>query len=712
LLPAVILLSRLAASGQEAPKQEPPLPLKRVVMFSSSVGFFEHRGEIEGDRRIEFSFKSSDINDLLKSLVVQDQGGGFVTAVNYGSPMPLAQTLRTFAIDLTQKPSLAQIFDQLRGQKVQLEMPVAVTGAVVGVETRKIAIRQAAPLDIQVLNLRTEQGLQSVRIDSISRTQFVDPKVDREFQQALDLLAAARTSDQKQVKLDFRGAGKRNVSVGYIQEAPVWKTSYRLVLADGQAPFLQGWAIVENTTAQDWRDVQLTLVSGRPISFLMDLYEPLYMSRPFVKPEQHASLRPRVYDQDLAGRAVEFESATARAPGGAGRSSMDGGMGGGMGGAMRGGGGMGSAAGYAPARSGRAPLATAVVENLSAIDLQRGVASAASGEDVGELFRYVIQAPVTLDRNESAMLPIVNDAVKGEKVAIYNPAVHAKHPLSGLRLTNTTPLHLLQGPITLFDGSEYAGDARIEDIPPGSTRLISYALDLETEVTVEDKSSDDVIVALQIRKGGLFVKHKAVRDVEYVAKNSSDREKQLLIERPIDTDWTVARPTPAEKTRSLHRFALTAQPGRPATLVVNEETEVTQEIAIANLLPADLELYVHLPAASPALKKALEQVQERKSGLAVIRENRTATESRLTELAADQDRVRKTLQIVPDAGANDPFGEPNRKISRELQQRYLVKLADLENEIEMQRARLQELRQDEHRATRDLEAFLQALVIE
>ena len=114
------------------------------------------------------------------------------------------------------------------------------------------------------------------------------------------------------MKLDFKGAGKRKVSVGYIQEAPVWKTSYRLVLSDDEAPFLQGWAIVENTTAQDWKDVKLTLVSGRPISFVMDLYQPLFMARPLVTPELHASLTPRVYDQDLASREQEFQAAGRR----------------------------------------------------------------------------------------------------------------------------------------------------------------------------------------------------------------------------------------------------------------------------------------------------------------------------------------------------------------------------------------------------------------
>src|SRR5690606_32092847 len=123
-------------------------------------------------------------------------------------------------------------------------------------------------------------GLRSVRLDQIELTRFVDPEIDRQFQQGLDLIASQYASDEKRVKLDFRGAGKRAVSVGYIQEAPVWKTSYRLVLDDKEQPFLQGWAIVENTTAQDWRDVQLTLVSGRPISFLMELAEPLFMARP------------------------------------------------------------------------------------------------------------------------------------------------------------------------------------------------------------------------------------------------------------------------------------------------------------------------------------------------------------------------------------------------------------------------------------------------
>src|SRR5687768_13358953 len=169
ILLGVLVIS--SASAQDAPPTEPPLPLKRVVMFSSSVGFFEHRGEIEGNQQIEFTFKTADINDLLKSLVVQDRGGGLVTAVNYGSPEPISRTLRTFAIDLTEAPTLAEIFQQLRGQRVQVDAPGPITGVIVGVEVRRTSVGDKET-EIEVLNLRTTEGLRSVRLEDIALTRF------------------------------------------------------------------------------------------------------------------------------------------------------------------------------------------------------------------------------------------------------------------------------------------------------------------------------------------------------------------------------------------------------------------------------------------------------------------------------------------------------------------------------------------------------------
>jgi hypothetical protein len=721
----ITALTLAAAAGdshaEEGAKAEQPLPLKRVVLFSSSVGFFEHAGQVKGNRQVEFSFKSSDINDLLKSLVVQDRNGGLVTAVNYGSPEPIAQTLRTFTIDLTDSPSLAQIFQQLRGQKVELETPAPVSGTVVGVETRKVLLGDKQFADVEVLNLRTDKGLVSVRVESIERTNFVDAKINAEFQKALELLASDRADEQKRVKLDFRGAGQREVSVGYIQEAPVWKTSYRLVLKDDeQPPLLQGWAIVENTTAHDWSDVQLTLVSGRPISFVMDLDQPLFMARPFVTPELHASLRPRVYEQDLTRRDAERMAIGQSARGRRGASGSFGSAGGAGGGGMGGsfGGGFGGGMGVTP--SGGAandPFDNPGVDGEErkrnpSIDLNAGVTAAASGEDVGELFRYVIKAPVNLARNESAMLPIVNEAVKAEKLLIFNPSVHAKHPLAGLRLTNTTALHLLQGPITLFDGDEYAGDARIEDVPPGSTRLISYALDLETEIVAEVKPTEQKIATLQIREGGLHVKQIATRATHYTIKNSSDAPKQILIERPIAEAWRLVAPATEEQTRSLRRFKVSADAGKPTTLVVTEDQDVTELFALTTLEVARLQAYLEMRAASPDLKKALQQAIDLKSIAADLTTKRVAGENRLAAAAEEQERTRKNLYSVPTNSPDKPDSEENVKAIRALRQRYLMKLADLENEIEKLHKKQEEVAIQEAAAKEEADKFLKELVVD
>src|SRR6267142_3647655 len=245
-------------------------------------------------------------------MVLQDEGGGRISTVSYASKDPLTRTLATFSIDLTQNPTLADLLNQIRGEQIELDAPNKITGTILGVEKRQVpAGKDGATVEAAFLTLLTDDGLRSVSLDGVGRIKIKNEKLDAELRQALVVLAASKSQDKKAVSLSFLGQGKRPVRVGYIQEAPIWKTSYRLVLSDDAPPFLQGGAIVENTTESDWNDVGLTLVSGRPISFVMDLYEPLYVDRPEVKPELYASLRPRTYDQDLALKEEEFRRAGA-----------------------------------------------------------------------------------------------------------------------------------------------------------------------------------------------------------------------------------------------------------------------------------------------------------------------------------------------------------------------------------------------------------------
>ena len=711
-------LTGLPIQAAEDAKQ--PLPLKRVVMLNSGVGYFEHAGTIDGNSVIEFPVNVADINDLLKSLVVQDQGGGRVTAVNYGSPEPISQTLKTLAIDVTRNPSLAQIIHQLRGQKVELTVASdtkPVVGTVAGVERRRLAVgREQQVVDQDLILLRTEAGLRTVTVDSVMLTKFSDPKTDREFQQALDLLAEARQQDRKQVKLDFRGKGQRAVSVGYVQESPVWKTTYRLVLDDEKPPFLQGWAIVENTTAQDWTDVSLTLMSGRPISFQMDLYQPLFASRPVVGLNLHTSVSPRTYYQDLFAREDEFLAAGTNAGGGSlgsmrrninlggygggygggqqggfgGGGGQQGGGGGGgfFGGGQQGGGQQGGSGGVMLGEPGAKPK----------LNLAAGVESSATAEDVGDSFRYVIKTPVTLKRHESAMLPIVNDPIKGAKVYIFNPAVHAKHPLAGLKLRNSTELHFQQGPITVFDGGEYAGDARIADIPPGSTRLISYAMDLDTEIVATSRLADRVLVGLSIQEGGLLLKHLATRKSQYLIKNSGSRAKRILIEQPVDADWPNVEPKPEEQTRDQYRFATTAEPGKPATVTISETRDIEERIVVQSMTVAQCELYLESKAASPKLLAALKELLQRKTSLNQLTAAREVIEKAIQSETTEQQRLRENLKT---GGLDDA-----------LRQRYLKKFGASEDQLEKQREQLASARAEEARTQKDFESFAANLAVE
>ena len=377
------------------------LPLSKVVLFTSGVGYFQREGTVSGDTDLDLYFNTKDINDLLKSLVAQDLDGGLITEVTYSSRDPLTRTLQSFAIDLTGHPGIAQILAQARGQGVEVVTGQRLRGTVVGVESKPSGEHTADTF----LNLLTDGGLRSVNLAEVRTLTFLDPQLQADLDQALDLLAESRSEEKKRVTIGFAGEGNRRVRVGYLLEAPLWKTSYRLVLGDKEEHFLQGWAIVENTTEGDWRDVSLSLVSGRPISFIMDLYRPLYVPRPTVGVETYSSIAPQRYEEDLGLAAAPPQAAMAKERAAESRAA--------------------------------APEAGAMYDMESLrdeIDPSQGVTTAAQAGEAGNFFRYLIQHPVTIPRKESAMLPIVTRNVEGKRVSIYNQRVQAKHPLHGLKL--------------------------------------------------------------------------------------------------------------------------------------------------------------------------------------------------------------------------------------------------------------------------------------
>ena len=673
-----------------------PLPLESVVLFTSGVGYFQHAGEVTGDATVEMQFAADDVNDLLKSMVVLDRDGGAAT-VTYASRDPVTKTLGTFAVNLTDNPSLGDLLGRLRGQKVELDAASPVAGTIVGVEKRRLEAGKDQTVEKQFLTLLTSEGLRTLALDAVTRIKLVDARLQGELEKALAVLALATDNEKKGVAIAFTGKGPRNVVVGYVQESPIWKTSYRLVL-DGDAAAtkarLQGWAIVENTTDADWRNVRMALVSGRPISFVMDLYQPLYVPRPFVEPELYASLRPQVYGQTMSDADKQLALADRRldergARGGLARREMAKGV---------------PAAPAAMAADGA--IAMDAVSGVrggaareSAIAGIAALQTAAAGSDLGELFRYEIEKPVTLERQRSAMLPIVAAEVEAEKVAIYDERVLTRHPLSGLRLKNTTGLHLMQGPLTVYDqagGGSYSGDARIEDMAPGTERLVSYAVDLDVEVAARGEGRAEEIVNVRLVKGTLFAARKLARAKVFEVKNSGKNAVKVLLEHPLEGGWTLVAPeTPEEKTRDRYRFAVVAEPGKPVTLEVAEEMPIEETQVLTNLDDDAILFYSRAKATSPAVREALAEVVRRKREIEQLVRDKGVREQEIATIDQEQARIRGNM------GALDRTSD--------LFNQYVRKFADQEKRIETLRGEIAGLVATEQEARKGLDDYLLAL---
>jgi hypothetical protein len=693
LVPVVLLLvTGLACAGGQSeaaprggvPAVHPPagpdapgaLPLSRVVLFTSGVGYFQRDGEVEGDETVELSFKTAQINDLLKSMVVRDFDGGQVAGVNYASRDPLSRTLRSFGIDLTEHPSLAQILAQVRGEPVELFAPSRVAGKVVGVESGT----DEKGLPATWLNLLGEQGLRSVNLAQVQTLRLLDPALQAELEQALALLADSRSAEKKRVSVLFTGQGRRRVQVGYLLEAPLWKTSYRLVLGEKDRHYLQGWAIVENTTEEDWRAVRLSLISGRPISFTMDLYRPLYVPRPQVQMELYSSLVPQTYEGDLgapqaapAEMAEEMEAPMAKSE-------------------MR-------QAAPAPSRAKASAGGAGAYRDEDTLDLSRGVAAAAQAGEAGSFFQYAIEQPVSIPRQESAMIPIVGQEIEGKRVSIYNEQVHPKYPLHGLQLKNTTGLSLMAGPLTVFEAGSYAGDARIETLPPAGERLISFALDLDMEVAASARSQPDTLVSVRILRGSLFSTLKARRERVYTAKNSATRPRELLVEHPLDADWELVEPAkPEEKTRSAYRFLVPVPAGATKELLVAEERQYSQTVALTNLNPDLIAYYVSSRAVSEPAKQALRQIGARKDELARTTAARQEEERKVQRIRDEQSRIRQNMDRLNS--------------NSDLYKRYVAQLTSQESELEKLFVRIDALVAKESEQREALEDFMAGLAIE
>lgn len=459
--------------------------------------------------------------------------------------------------------------------------------------------------------------------------------------------------------------GQRRIQIGYLQEMPVWKTTYRLS-SDQGGLFMQGWALVENTTDEDWNGVKLNLVAGRPISFKMDLYSPIYLPRPELSLGIAQAPVPPAYQQNLASGAAREMAKSAPAPSRA------------------------AAPQYGAAADEAAP---------SEFGLTQGVESSALAAQAGAFFQYTISEPVSIRRRESAMVPIVNQKIDGERLSVYNEQVDATHPLNGIRLTNSTSLYLNAGPITVFEDGQYAGDARIENLAPGADRLISFSVDLDTEVAPSSRTIPDLLVSAKIDRGTLVVTRTLRRERDYTVKFDGSKGRTMLLEYPLDSTWSLVEPaSPAERTRSFYRFAVPLVPGKPSELKVVEKRNLDQRVVLSSAGLDTIQIYERATEVSASVRSALSKLSSLRSELAGMKRDSDEVNRQIQQIYSDQSRIRSNMSSLDRTSA--------------LYNRYVSTLNQQEDQLSKLKDQLSELKDKEAAKQDQIDSFLSNLRVD
>jgi len=671
-----------ASTATAIPAAIKDLPVRKVVLYKNGVGYFEHAGSVSGNQRVTIDFTSPQLNDVLQSLTVLDEGGGRIAGVNYNSTTPLAEQLKTLSLGMSDDPTSTELFQALRGQRVEVTGGPGgtLTGRLMAIESRTEK-SGAGDATVDHFYLTLVAGSGAVKVIELTPALSVRP-LDANLQEQLDryleLLSTTHSTGLRHLTLDALGQGQRELRVSYISEVPVWKSTYRIVFpheANGNAT-VQGWAVVDNTVGADWDNVQLSLVAGAPQSFIQPLSQPLYTRRPEIPiatlvettPQTHEAAEMQYDRVELAAKLVpppinsgpiggvmgtNAGALQKMMPSAASQSvivnteSINRAIGSGSGGGV----GYGSGRGYG--------VGGGVYRASDAI--QEGDVSTNAFDD---FFEYALAAPVTIHKNESAMVPILQQDLPAEHVTLWSEKEPT--PLRAVWLENTSKLTLDSGSFSIFESGEFAGEGLLDPIHPGEKRLLSYATDQAVRVKVTARDGKRTIHHLSFHKGVIVETHMNVDSATYSATNSADVDRVVLIEHARrNNGWTLDDGLKAEETTpDLYRFKVPVAAHSTAKLEVRQRGPEYVTVDLTSN-PRQEEFLLQLVKDVPDALDKLKPVIDGQTALTDL--DRRIDESKKTEetAAADEARDRENLTALKGNDAARRFvDELNRAEDR------------------------------------------------
>src|SRR5579872_7563705 len=436
------------------------------------------------------------------------------------------------------------------------------------------------------------------------------------------------------------------------------------MFAEQGEPTLEGWAIVDNTTSDDWTNVRLAVVSGRPVSFISQLYEPKYVQRRQMDLADNGPAGPIVYEG-----AMSAPGGVAMAPPPPPPAPMQ-------------------AAPRALAKAKSGAVAGFLEDReISGRDAASSITINTEGRDLGDLFEYRFGSAVTVKRGESAMLPFLQQKLGARKLLIYSES-YGQNPMSAAELTNSTGKTLDGGPITVFDSNSYAGEALVETLKAGDKRLISYAVDLGTRITTAFDSSEEVVREIHIHLGIMTTRLSVKETKTYTIHNVDQKAKTLVIEHPERSGYKLLNMKPSETTTNAYRFEVKLGPGATEKFPVTEERVYDETVVVSNMTPDTLVTVVKNKALSDAARRSLQQIADQKNKIAETDQQIAAATGEINDVTADEQRTRQNIESLNNVSGQQ---EQVQKYARQLaaQETQLAGLRDTVGQLKKQKATLE-----------------------
>ena len=629
--------------------------LTNVVLYKNGLAYFQMTGKVEDNESFIVQAKNSQINDILSSLYVIDLNGGKIASISYKTNNKEDQNI---LIKLPKNNSLTELLKELQGAEVEINSSSngICIGKLIGLEPVYDIIDNKKIAKNYIITLLDKNNLiNPILLSTVSSYKILNKTLQKDLNKLLDLSLSSKYKHRKDILISTEGKGERDIVLGYLTEAPVWKSTYRIIFnsENDNSPLILGYAIAENTTENDWNNIKISFVSGAPLSFIMQLSKPLFIERPEVPIPGLNFLN--VDWNNLSGSEIIKQKRTAVNESKSRRLFAK------------------AAPDMEMASSDRVNAVALGGSSFSQIAAQSNKANT-TNKNIGEMFTYDVENAVSVSAGQSAMIPIVSERIKGENIFYFNKSF-SNNVSKAFSFNNDSKITFDSGPVTFFQNSNNIGEGLIkETLTPESKIVIPYSIAKAVVLNSKVSSTKSNYVKGKIVNNLLKLTYTRTKNTEWLIDNKSSKTQKLWIDQPKAANYSLVEPEKPDATVSgNYRFKIDLKPNDSTIFNVKENRVTYDTVYLTNSNEDTLLIYSEKNYISDKDKKILKKLSSLLAKKSALKSNIDQMQKNIKSLSNDQTRLRKNVSML--------YNSRNTK-EQQLKNKWIEKIAKSEEEIE------------------------------